>query len=291
VVQLGAFGPRRLHVRVVEALPALLALGILEADLEHRGELTRRERLADVVNALVFFPPHPHPHILIEEQVYEGERKRLKTEASQGRVPMSAAMARELQALRPADTAPEAPVFPSRAGTPLRYSNVYRRVLQPALRSCGLADQGVAFHAFRKACGSMLFASGKNLKQVQGWLRHSQLTTTLSVYIHELDDGPGDAELWDGIAEWGHPGATGGPRTTTDETLAEATKPPISGENASLPKHPQAGNLNHNPRVGGSNPSSGITRKPRTARKLIMSRGRCFDLGGVFRAGGSDYSE
>jgi len=40
--------------------------------------------------------------------------------------------------------------------------------------------QGVAFHAFRHACGSLLFAHGKTLKQVQEWLRHSQLTTTMN---------------------------------------------------------------------------------------------------------------
>jgi integrase len=51
--------------------------------------------------------------------------------------------------------------------------------------------QGAAFHQFRKACGSLLLAQGKTLKQVQGWLRHSQLSTTLNVYIHEVDDGLG----------------------------------------------------------------------------------------------------
>ena len=48
-----------------------------------------------------------------------------------------------------------------------------------------------------KACGSLLLAQGKNLKQVQGWLRHSQLTTTLNVYIHDVDDGLGGADAWD----------------------------------------------------------------------------------------------
>ena len=59
--------------------------------------------------------------------------------------------------------------------------------------------QGVAFHAFRKACGSLLLAQGKTLKQVQGWLRHSQLTTTMNVYIHQVDDGLGGADAWDEI--------------------------------------------------------------------------------------------
>jgi hypothetical protein len=80
----------------------------------------------------------------------------------------------------------------------------------------------VAFHAFRKACGSLLFAAGRNAKQVQGWLRHSQLTTTMNVYVHEVDDGLGSADVWDEIgAAWGHHGATQGPQTAANETPAE----------------------------------------------------------------------
>ena len=66
----------------------------------------------------------------------------------------------------------------------------------------------MAFHAFRKACGSLLLANGKSLKQVQGWLRHAQLTTTLNVYVHQVDDGLGGADMWDEILPGG---ATLGP--------------------------------------------------------------------------------
>jgi hypothetical protein len=59
--------------------------------------------------------------------------------------------------------------------------------------------QSLAFHAFRKACGSLLLARSKSPKQVQGWLRHSQLTTTMNVYIHQVDDGLGSADAWDEI--------------------------------------------------------------------------------------------
>jgi hypothetical protein len=34
---------------------------------------------------------------------------------------------------------------------------------------------------------------GKTLEQVQGRLRHSQMTTTMNVYIQQVDDGVGDA--------------------------------------------------------------------------------------------------
>jgi integrase len=176
-------------------------------------------------------------HILVAEQIYKGERKRLKTDASMARVPLSATMASWLTELRPEGPTTGAPVFPSTTGTPLHYHNVYNRVLRPALRASGIAVQtedgwdyqGVAFHAFRKACGSLLLAQGKNLKQVQGWLRHSQLTTTLNVYIHETDDGLGSADAWDGILgnDWGHRGATQHPETPEireDLALAETSE-------------------------------------------------------------------
>ncbi len=150
------------------------------------------------------------PHIMVAEQVYQGRRKQLKTDASEARVPLSASMASWLAELRPANARPAAPVFPSQTGTPLTYSNVYNRVLRPALLAAGLAlkvgetakgkpiydYQGIAFHAFRKACGSLLLAHGKTPKQVQGWLRHSQLTTTMNVYTHQVDDGLGSADVW-----------------------------------------------------------------------------------------------
>ncbi len=100
-------------------------------------------------------------------------------------------------AARPPEAAARAPVFASVVGTPLSYNNVYHRVLQPALAEAGLDGEGIAFHAFRKACGSLLSHHGKTLKQVQGWLRHSQLTTTMNVYIQQVDDSLGGADAWD----------------------------------------------------------------------------------------------
>jgi integrase len=148
------------------------------------------------------------PCIRVREQVYNGERKKLKTDASIGTVPLSAGMARKLAAIRPQDVPADALVFPAKTGAPLSYANMYNRVLHPALRKCGLAVeqpdgkwdyQGIGFHAFRKACGSLLLAHGKTLKQIQGWLRHARLSTTLDSYIHEVDGGLGSADLLDEI--------------------------------------------------------------------------------------------
>lgn len=47
--------------------------------------------------------------------------------------------------------------------------------------------------------GLVVLAHGKSPKQVQGWLRRSQLTTTMNVFLHEVDDGLGGADAWDEI--------------------------------------------------------------------------------------------
>ncbi len=167
-------------------------------------------------------------HIMVVEQIYDGRRKKLKTDTSMARVPLSSTMASWLAELRPHDAGAGAPVFASTTGTALNYANVYNRVLRPALVDAGLAVkvgenakgdpvwdyQGIAFHAFRKACGSLLLHHGKTLKQVQGWLRHSRLSTTLDVYIQQVDDGLGGAEAWDDILPgWGNNGAAQQPET------------------------------------------------------------------------------
>jgi integrase len=173
------------------------------------------------------------PHLDIAEQVYRGQRKRLKTEGSERTVPLSPGMARALTdwKARTDHADQDSPVFASSVGTPLGYPNVYNRVLRPALKACGLDGQGIAFHAFRKACGSMLLLrAGKDPRQVQRWLGHSQLTTTMNIYVHELDDGLGGADDLDGL--WGHPGATEHPQTAANGTDPDSEIPPSDAVSA-----------------------------------------------------------
>src|SRR5215204_7464994 len=104
------------------------------------------------------------PHLYIAEQVYKGKRKRLKDGRLGARhsvVSQDGAGADGLEG-RDRLRGPRCPVFASAVGTPLGYSNVYNRVLQPALKAAGLDSKGIAFHAFRKACGSVrLLRAGK----------------------------------------------------------------------------------------------------------------------------------
>ena len=88
--------------------------------------------------------------------------------------------------------------FPNLDGRPLDQANVRRRVLRPAAEEAGVPWCG--FHTFRHTCASLLFAQGRNAKQVQRWLGHHSPSFTLDVYGHLLDEGIGegidlDAEL------------------------------------------------------------------------------------------------
>lgn len=80
-------------------------------------------------------------------------------------------------------------VFPARNGAPLRQENVRRRVLRVAAGEVGVP--WIGFHTFRHTCASLLFAAGRNVKQVQRWLGHHSPGFTLDTYVHLLDDGVG----------------------------------------------------------------------------------------------------
>jgi integrase len=43
------------------------------------------------------------------------------------------------------------------------------------------------FHIFRHSAGTLLYAKSRDLKLVQGTLRHADISTTSDIYVH-LDD-------------------------------------------------------------------------------------------------------
>lgn len=163
------------------------------------------------------------PRVQVREQVYRGERKRLKSVHARRDVPLSPGMVVRLQAHR-RDTyrGDDAPVFASVAGTELHPSNVRRRVLMPAAQGLGLG--WVGFHTFRHTCASLLFDHGKNVKQVQEWLGHADPGFTLRTYVHLLDDGLGGAGFLDeavGGSSRVNTGSTRGTETAANREASE----------------------------------------------------------------------
>ena len=81
---------------------------------------------------------------------------------------------------------PEALVFTSPQGQPLRYGAFYRRSWLPALRAAGLPPSGM--HSLRHTCASLLIAHGAPIKAVQAQLGHQSAELTLDRYGHLYPD-------------------------------------------------------------------------------------------------------
>jgi integrase len=78
---------------------------------------------------------------------------------------------------------PDALVFTSPKGEPLRISNWRRRVWRPACEASGMPD-GLRIHDLRHTAASLLVSAGANVKVVQRHLGHSTATQTLDRYAH-----------------------------------------------------------------------------------------------------------
>jgi integrase len=143
------------------------------------------------------------PQVEIRRQVCGGLVKPPKSRYGRRRIPLSPDMAAKLATWRQASqfSTDADPIFTSERGGFLDASNVRKRVLLPTTRKAGL--ERVGFHSFRHTCASLLFAAGKDLKQVQQWLGHHDPAFTLSTYVHLLDDGLGDAAFLDGCLPLG----------------------------------------------------------------------------------------
>lgn len=78
---------------------------------------------------------------------------------------------------------PDALVFTSPDGAPLRNGNFRRRIWYPAVEQAGL-PAGLRIHDLRHTCASLLIAAGANPKVVQVHLGHSSITVTMDRYTH-----------------------------------------------------------------------------------------------------------
>jgi integrase len=74
-------------------------------------------------------------------------------------------------------------VFPSRTGTPMRWTNLTKRNFKPLLGKAGL-PQTVRFYDLRHTFATWMLEQGENPKIVQEILGHSQITHTMDTYSH-----------------------------------------------------------------------------------------------------------
>jgi integrase len=128
------------------------------------------------------------PRVRVRRQFYRGTLKRLKSSNGRRDLPLSQALARKLWTARPADG--EGPVFATRNATRLSDRNVRRVLDKAAAERAGL--EWASFHTFRHTCASLLFDSGRNIRQVCDWLGHADPAFALRSYVHLIDGGLGE---------------------------------------------------------------------------------------------------
>jgi len=83
---------------------------------------------------------------------------------------------------------PDDLVFQSvKTGKPMNDGNVLRRFIKPAAKRLNLAD--VNWRCLRTSCATWMVQSGADIKSVQGQMRHSRVSTTLSIYAQFVPEG------------------------------------------------------------------------------------------------------
>lgn len=126
--------------------------------------------------------------VKVRRRIYKGQVDVPKSRYGVRDIPISTTLAQELWRWRAAsaNTADEAPLFPSRTGTHLNGENLLGRFLKPAVIRAGVPWAG--FHTLRHTCASMLFRAGWNAKQVQVVLGHHSPAFTLATYVHLIPE-------------------------------------------------------------------------------------------------------
>jgi hypothetical protein len=118
----------------------------------------------------------------------------------------------------------------------------------------------VSFHTFRQTCASLLFAEGKNVKQVQEWLGHADPGFTLRTYVHLLDDGLGDADFLDEAVTADpsrvNAGSTEGPQAAANAGTEGSADMALSSQISQQPRAP--GSARDISKVVGSIPTRPI---------------------------------
>jgi integrase len=145
----------------------------------------------------------------VKQSVWNGFVGEPKTPASKQPVPVIGQLASALEAhlARMGKLAqPGSPLFQAGNGAPLNLANVARRIIAPTIQRCAQCHKpeadhepdGHAFeldpscswrgwHAFRRSLATNLHELGVDDKTIQRVLRHSNLKTTMDIYVKSRD--------------------------------------------------------------------------------------------------------
>ena len=108
-----------------------------------------------------------------------------KTEKSRAPVPVIAPLAELLARLLAESDSQSLWIFAAGNGNPLHLDNLTRRVICPVLKLAGIRWRG--WHAFRRGLATNLNRLGVSAKVIQAILRHSQISTTMDIYVKPVE--------------------------------------------------------------------------------------------------------
>jgi integrase len=132
--------------------------------------------------------------LFIRHTLYNGKLKSPKTKASKSVFRLEPPVAGLLvwHRGRSSFQAPEDFIFCGRAGNPLQ-SIVLRKNLYEAMDTLKgdlaikRSERQHGFHIFRHSAGTIVYDKSRDLKLVQGTLRHNDISTTSDIYVHLND--------------------------------------------------------------------------------------------------------
>ncbi len=142
--------------------------------------------------------------LMVDERCCRGDWSAPKSEASNAPVAVQRHVIERIHALKlktvtvRAGTAvrrykliksdgPDDLVFQSvRDGKPMRDNNILSRFIKPAARKLGLSF--VNWRCLRTSYGTWLKREGADMKDIQGQMRHSRISTTIDIYVQDIPE-------------------------------------------------------------------------------------------------------
>ena len=142
--------------------------------------------------------------LMVDERCCRGDWSAPKSEASNAPVAVQRHVIERIHALKlktvtvRAGTAvrrykliksdgPDDLVFQSvRDGKPMRDNNILSRFIKPAARKVGLSF--VNWRCLRTSYGTWLKREGADMKDIQGQMRHSRMSTTADIYVQDIPE-------------------------------------------------------------------------------------------------------